>query len=94
MSLIIFFSGIFVGTFFTAGLFFLKFWKASRDSFFRYFAIACWLLCIERILAIYLEIHSQSITTNSETMMWVYLIRLAAFILIISAIIKKNKRTT
>lgn len=92
MTVAIFLAGIFVGTFSASGLFFLKFWKASRDSFFLYFAIACWLMVLERIVAITLEGFFQIITTGSENLAWVYLIRLSAFAVILAAILKKNSQ--
>ncbi len=90
MSFAIFFAGIFVATFAIAGLFFLKFWKASRDPFFLHFVIFCWMICLERITAVVLEITQQSLSANSETLIWVYVIRLLAFAVILSAILKKN----
>jgi hypothetical protein len=66
-----------------AGLFFLKFWKRSRDLLFAIFALAFWLLAInETIVTI--------IAVPREEESWLYLLRLAAFTLLAIAIIQKN----
>jgi len=91
MSYAILFAGIFIGTFAASGLFFIKFWKASRDQFYLHFALAFFLLCIERILSIVTEINYSFISTNSDKLAWIYLIRLFSFLLIVYAILKKNK---
>ncbi|HXS68119.1 MAG TPA: DUF5985 family protein [Candidatus Polarisedimenticolia bacterium] len=64
-------------------LFFLQFWKRSGDSFFLLFSLAFALMAIERlVLALVI-----GLTVDS----FVYLIRLCAFLLIIVAIIRKNR---
>ena len=68
---------------FAAALFFLKFWKKTRDSLFAWFAVAFALLGIERLV---LEFWS------SGNEFRVYMIRLAAFVVIIVAIIQKNRK--
>ncbi|QGN54124.1 DUF5985 family protein [Novosphingobium sp. Gsoil 351] len=66
------------------GLFFLRYWLRSKDGLFLAFAIAFWLLGI-----------GQALTTLSEWPVeersWLYLLRLAAFLLIIIAIWRKNR---
>ncbi len=66
------------------GLFFLKFWRRTRDRFFAYFACAFWLMAAgEGAFAI--------AGGNSEnTSPSIYLLRLFGFILIIVAIVRKN----
>jgi hypothetical protein len=66
------------------GLFFLRFWTKSRDRLFAWFAAAFWLLAIERLLL------ARFAGTDLPA---VYLVRLAAFILIIAAIVDKNRRS-
>jgi uncharacterized membrane protein HdeD (DUF308 family) len=66
-----------------AGLFFLRFWKQTRDRLFLIFAVAFWLLGLTRI-ALALTPQSQ------EHHSYVYLIRLLAFVLILLAIADKN----
>ncbi len=67
---------------FTAGLFFLKFWRSTRDSFFLFFAVAFWLQAIGRVIL--------SLIEQSENIPSLYLIRLSGFGLILFAIINKN----
>lgn len=65
-------------------LFFLRFWKSTRDRFFLYFAMSFALEAVNRIL---LEITSPQNEDDSPF----YLIRLAAYVLILLAIIEKNR---
>jgi hypothetical protein len=66
-----------------AGLFFLRYWKASRDTFFLYFAWAFWLQGGQWV-------YSGLSSPESEYLPLVYLLRLAAYGLIATAIIRKN----
>ncbi|HEX7635642.1 MAG TPA: DUF5985 family protein [Noviherbaspirillum sp.] len=65
-------------------LFFLRFWKSTRDRFFLYFAMSFVLEAVNRIL---LDMTSMQ---NEDTPIY-YLIRLAAYALILFAIIEKNR---
>jgi hypothetical protein len=66
-------------------LFFLRFWRRTRDSLFANFAIAFALLAINQAAA--------TLSGNGEREgSWLYLIRLAAFLVIIVAIVGKNVR--
>ena len=67
-----------------AGLFFIKFWARGRDPLFIIFAFAFWLLAAAQTLLAILEI-------PREEKGWVYILRLLAFVLIIVAIIQKNR---
>lgn len=71
--------------FLIGGTFFLRFWKQTRDGFFLIFAVAFWLMAVERIPLAF-------VYPNQETKPFVYLIRLAAFSLIIAAILYKNRK--
>lgn len=79
-----FFSGALMVCCLVAGLFFLKFWKKTHDNLFRLFSLSFFLMAIERLVLGYVG----SLNEPNEL---VYLIRLVAFILIIHAIIRKNK---
>lgn len=68
-----------------AGLFFLNFWRRTRDGLFAAFAAAFWLLALNQAL-----VAVSGIPREEQT--WLYLLRLAAFMLIIGAIIAKNWR--
>lgn len=67
-----------------AGLFFLKFWKKTGDQLFRWFSLAFFLLSFERLVLGY-------IGGQNEPSPLVYLIRLSAFLIIIYAIVDKNR---
>ena len=79
----LFISGMITAGFLLAGLFFLKFWFRTRDVLFCIFATAFWLLAANQMLLVILDL-------PREEQGWVYLLRLAAFALILIAIIHKN----
>lgn len=86
MTLYEFLSGAVTASFCIVGLFFLRFWKRTADPLFMTFAIAFWLLALaQAILAL------GGIAADERS--WIYLIRLAAFLLIIFAIICKSRAT-
>lgn len=87
-----FLAGVAMMTFLASGVFFLKFWKASRDRFFLYFCIACWLLASERVVGLFVLREYEAITISVlEANSWIYLIRLCAFAFILIAILEKNR---
>jgi hypothetical protein len=68
-----------------AGLFFLRFWRDTRDRFFLYFAVAFGVEGLNRsVLGLS--------TVSKETEPFFYLIRLLAFLLILAAIVDKNRK--
>jgi hypothetical protein len=67
-----------------AGLFFLRFWRQTHDRLFLIFSVSFWMLGIQRLLLGAAEPAPESRTGF-------YLIRLAAFLLILSAIVDKNR---
>ncbi len=68
-----------------AGLFFLRFWVRTRDRLFAIFATAFWVLMIERLLLV-------SARSSAEVSPYIYTVRLVAFLLIILAIVDKNRK--
>jgi hypothetical protein len=66
-----------------AGVFFLRFFVRTRDSLFAAFSAAFWLMALNQALPVLLQI-------PSEDQGGIYLLRLAAFVLIIVAILRKN----
>ena len=84
MTLYDFLSGAVALGFVVCGLFFLRFWHRTREELFLAFAIAFALLGIgQTILAL------ANIPTEERGSL--YLIRLAAFALILVAIYRKNQ---
>jgi hypothetical protein len=80
-----FLSGAVSLGFLVCGLFFLRFWRRTRDELFLAFALAFALLGIgQAILAL------SNIPTEERGS--IFLIRLAAFALILIAILRKNRR--
>lgn len=79
----IFLSGIIFATFAASGLFFVKFWKKTKEPFFSVFAFALWILALERIPLLTLGPDSEAY--------WIYLFRLSAFVLIILAVQRANR---
>jgi peptidoglycan/LPS O-acetylase OafA/YrhL len=77
-------SGVMVMGYLVVGLFFLRFWKQSHDRLFAFFACAFWLLAAQR-LALALT------TQTNEGAVWLYVIRLLAFLLILFGILDKNR---
>jgi peptidoglycan/LPS O-acetylase OafA/YrhL len=71
--------------FLIGGLFFLKFWRRTRDALFLAFSGAFGLLALASALPVLMG-------TPHEERSGVYLIRLAAFLLIIVAVLAKNLR--
>ena len=79
-----FLSGAVALSFFICTLFFLRYWSRTRDELFLSFAIAFGLLATgQTILAL------TNIPTEERGAL--YLIRLAAFLLILFAIYRKNR---
>jgi hypothetical protein len=83
-TLIDFLSGAVTLGFIVAGLFFLRFWRKTGDALFIAFALAFWLLGLAQALLALTDV-------PLEERSWLYLIRLAAFVLILFAIARKNR---
>lgn len=78
-----FFAGIATAGSLLVALFFLRFWQRSRDKLFLCFCFAFLLLACNSIAPLMLG-------TLNDQQPAVYLFRLAAFALIIWAILRKN----
>ena len=85
MMLLKFLGGARTFGFLVAGLFFLRFWKRTHDGLFVAFALAFWLLGLTQAL---LTLSNIPVEERS----WLYLLRLAAFALILVSIWFKNRR--
>ncbi len=83
-TLLTFLSGAITFGFVLAALFFLRFWRKTRDQLFLAFASAFFLLGFGQALLALADI-------AVEERSWLYLFRLAAFALILTAIIRKNR---
>ena len=78
-----FLSGVITAGFGLVGLFFLRFWQRTRDALFMTFAVAFWLLAANQAI-----LSLSGIAREYQT--WVYLLRAAAFGLIIVGVMAKN----
>jgi uncharacterized membrane protein HdeD (DUF308 family) len=77
-------SGAIVMGYGVAAVFFLRFWRETRDRLFLIFSLAFGILGIQR-LALALS------SFSGENHTWLYLLRLLGFVLILAAIVDKNR---
>jgi Family of unknown function (DUF5985) len=70
--------------YFVGGLFFLRFWRDTRDRLFLAFAVGFTILAVQRI-ALAVMVHAP------EAIVPLYTLRLLGFVLIVVAIIDKNR---
>ncbi|MEK2690550.1 DUF5985 family protein [Bdellovibrio sp. GT3] len=68
-----------------SGLFFLKFWRKTADRFFAMFAASFFILAAERWFLVFMP-------TQGEENTWIFSMRLLAFLLIITAVVDKNRK--
>ena len=80
-----FLSGAITMGFLVAGLLFLRFWRRTREPLFASFAVAFWLLGLAQALLALSGI-------PDEERSWLYLVRLAAFALILTSVWRANRR--
>jgi hypothetical protein len=78
-----FFSGMITMGFLVASLFFFRFWKRTNDQLFATFGISFILLALGQTAGVISQSYREDET-------WIYLFRLAAFILLLVAILAKN----
>jgi Family of unknown function (DUF5985) len=80
----IFFDGAIAFGYAVAGLFFLRFWRDSREALFGYFAVAFWMFAINyAVLGL--------IPLADEKRPYVFVIRLIGFAAILWGIAAKNR---
>jgi hypothetical protein len=83
---LVFLQGVTAAAAWTGGLFFVRFWRDSRDPLFAFFGAAFWLLaCSWTLLAL--------TNPTAEARPYIYAIRLVAFVLIIIAMVVKNRES-
>jgi hypothetical protein len=83
MALIV--SGLLIGAYLTVALYFLRFWRDTRDRLFLLFACAFALLALQRFGLTLVASHSVYET-------WLYLLRIFGFGMILFAIVDKNRK--
>lgn len=78
-------SGALAAGYLVVALFFLRFWATSRDRLFVLFSLAFGVLAVQRV--------ALTLTRGSmEDQTAFYLLRLAAYVIIVIAIVDKNRR--
>jgi hypothetical protein len=77
-------SGMLSMGYLVAGIFFLRFWRDSRDRLFAMFGAAFFILALQRFGLQFINDKPESATV------W-YFVRLLAFVIIIIAIVDKNR---
>lgn len=70
-----------------AGIFFLRFWRETRDPLFLSFAIAFIAEGLNRCAMLWLK-------QPNEGSPWNYIVRLLAFLLILVGIVNKNRQSS
>lgn len=80
----VFLMGATAAATFVVGLFFLHYWRKTRDRFFGLFAASFWLMTLNRVALFWMG-------NASEHQELIYVSRLLAFLLIIFAIVDKNR---
>ncbi|WP_443749157.1 DUF5985 family protein [Asticcacaulis solisilvae] len=71
---------------FTIALIFVRFWRTTRDRFFLFFAAAFVLMGAGRIVL-------GAVPHSDDQTPVIYLIQLLAFVVILFAVVDKNRRT-
>lgn len=66
-------------------LFFLRYWRDSRDRLFAWFSAAFLLFAVNRVVL-------TSMSPDADGVLAVYVVRLVGFLMIIGAIVDKNRR--
>ncbi len=79
-----FLSGAVAMGYLTAALFFIRFWKKTRDRLFLAFAVAFVLFALNQCLALWLG-------AADERIGYIYMVRVLGFLLILAAIVDKNR---
>ncbi|MFZ0631496.1 MAG: DUF5985 family protein [Acidobacteriaceae bacterium] len=82
-----FLLGVIATTSILAGVFFLRFWKDTRDSLFLAFALAFLIEGVNRSFRIFFA-------HPGEASPWVFLVRAFAFLIILAGIVNKNRQSS
>ena len=86
MNISMFLSGAIVLANLVIGVFFLRFFRDYRDRLFLFFSASFIFDALERALPILLA-------EVDEGAVWIFAMRMAAYVLIVVAIIDKNRQT-
>jgi len=81
-----FLLGVLMTGFATAGLFFARFYRTTRDRLFALFSISFSLLAINQL--------AFAVLGDRDEQVAIYVLRFVAFALILGAIVDKNRRSS
>lgn len=79
-----FIFGLVAMAYFVVGVFFLRFWTQTKDRLFVWFCAAFWILAFQRVLLTVLG-------ETKETPWYIIIFRLIGYIIILVAIVDKNR---
>jgi hypothetical protein len=80
----LFLLGVLMTGFTTASLFFLRFWRRTRDRLFGWFSLSFLLLSLNQL--------AFAVIGDRDEQVSVYTLRFFAFVIIVWAIVDKNRR--
>ncbi len=80
-----FLAGALTSSHLIAAVFFLRFWKKTHDGLFLQFSLAFLLFALNQIASSILEL-------DSERVGYTYILRVLGYIVILVAIVEKNRR--
>jgi hypothetical protein len=80
-----FLLGVMMMGFATAALFFVRFYRTTRDRLFAWFAVAFFLLAVNQL--------AFAILGDRDEQVAAYVLRFVAFLVILGAIVDKNRRS-
>ena len=80
-----FLLGIIVTSTFVAAMFFLRFWRRTRDGLFFAFGLAFLIETFNRCAVLLND-------TPEDGFSWIYVVRLASYVVILAGIVQKNRR--
>lgn len=69
-------------------LYFARFWRATRDPFFLFFAAGFAVMTLHRLLLGFAKANDVQL----EQQTWIFVIRAASYLLILAGIVQKNLR--
>lgn len=79
-----FLLGVIATSSIAAGMFFLRFWRETRDYLFLAFAVAFLVEGVNRCLLMLIR-------QSGDHSSWIYLVRSLAFLIILAGIVSKNR---
>jgi hypothetical protein len=78
-----FLLGVIAASSLAVGMYFMKFWRSTGDAFFLSFGAAFLIEAVNRCTFLFFD-------KPNEASPWIYLVRLLSFLLILTAILRKN----